>query len=127
MTEVSAAIIRQQGKILICRRGPGGSCGMLWEFPGGKRDDPESPEACLIRELGEELGIKTKIISLFDEYEYAYPNQTIYFRFYATEIMEGIPEARVHPEITWVIPEEFAQYQFCPADERAVRKLHRFK
>ena len=58
MLQVSAAIIRNaKGQILVCRRGPGGNCAYLWEFPGGKQEPSESPEECLMRECQEELGI----------------------------------------------------------------------
>lgn len=108
---------------MICRRFPGGFCGTLWEFPGGKREMPESPEECLIRELEEELEVYTKVLTLFDEYEYQYPDRTIYFRFYDTEIIYGAPIIKVHSEIRWVSLEALDQYQFCPADESVVKKL----
>lgn len=51
VTNVSAGIIRnEKGEILICQRGAGGSCAHLWEFPGGKEEDGETPESCLVRE-----------------------------------------------------------------------------
>lgn len=56
MREVTAAIIRRNGKILICRRAEG-SCAHLWEFPGGKTELGETPFECLTRELREELNI----------------------------------------------------------------------
>ena len=56
MTELTAAIIRRSGKILICRRAYG-SCAHLWEFPGGKTEPGETPFECLVRELREELGV----------------------------------------------------------------------
>lgn len=59
MREVTAAIIRRNGKILICRRAEG-SCAHLWEFPGGKTELGETPFECLTRELREELNIEIK-------------------------------------------------------------------
>lgn len=123
MIEVSAAIIRENNKILICRRKPGGPCGTLWEFPGGKKEKDESPGDCLVRELEEELGIASAVHALFDEYEYAYPDREIHFRFYETGITGGTPKAAVHSEIAWVTPADFPEYQFCPADERVVERL----
>ena len=63
MTRVSAAIIKNSdNEILICRRGPGGSCEFLWEFPGGKIEPGESPEECLVRECLEELEIEIEVL-----------------------------------------------------------------
>ena len=59
---VAAAIIRNaDGRILICRRGQGGSCAFLWEFPGGKQEQGENMEECLVRECREELGIEIAV------------------------------------------------------------------
>ncbi len=55
--EVTAAIIRQNGKILICQRPADKNCGLLWEFPGGKIEAGETGEQCIVRECKEELGI----------------------------------------------------------------------
>ncbi len=67
MTRVSAAIIKNSdNEILICQRGPGGSCEFLWEFPGGKIPG-ESPEECLVRECREELEIDIEVLDLFEQ------------------------------------------------------------
>ena len=58
MKRIAAAILRRNDKILICRRGPGGSCGYLWEFPGGKIEPGETGEDCAVRECREELGVE---------------------------------------------------------------------
>lgn len=61
MLHVAAVILRRDEKVLICRRGPGGSCGNLWEFPGGKVEPGESPADCARRECREELGVEVEL------------------------------------------------------------------
>ena len=59
--EVTAAIIRQNGKILICQRPAEKNCGLLWEFPGGKIEGGETGEQCIVRECQEELGVTLSV------------------------------------------------------------------
>ena len=87
MTRVSAAIItNSDNEILICRRGPGGSCQFLWEFPGGKIEQGESPEECLVRECLEELEIEIEVLDLFEETKYSYPEREIEFMFFSASL-----------------------------------------
>jgi 8-oxo-dGTP diphosphatase len=123
VTEVSAAILRREGKILICRRPAGGSCPLLWEFPGGKREPGETPEQCLKRECAEELGITVRPLRLFDEARYRYPSREVHLLFFEAEILYGRPERRVHGEMLWAAPEALGAYPFCPADAGVVEKL----
>ena len=123
MTQVTAAIIRKDGKILICQRAENGSLPFLWEFPGGKLDDDETLEECLIRECKEELDIDIQISGLFAKTEYQYPERQIAFAFYFAEIISGAVEPLVHKEVKWVCPNELMQYEFCPADVAIVKEL----
>jgi|LSQX01.2.fsa_nt_gb 8-oxo-dGTP diphosphatase len=123
MIKVVAAIIRNQNKILICRRAEEGDCADLWEFPGGKLEPGETMERCLIRECEEELGIRIKVIDLFAETKYQYPEHEIAFSFFNAEIREGTVSAIVHQELRWVTPDEMERYEFCPADIEIVKKL----
>lgn len=123
MTRVAAAIIKRHGKYLICRRGEGGSCAGLWEFPGGKAEPGESPEDCLVRECREELGAEIRPLSVFAETAYAYPDREIAFTFLLAEIASGAIAPAVHPEVRWARPEELGRYPFCPADVEVVERL----
>lgn len=127
--EVTAAVIRDDdGKILIGKRGEGGSCAHLWEFPGGKIEKGERPVDCLIRECHEELSCD---ISCGDapmyETTYEYPDVCVHLRFFKAGIEEGEPAANVHDALKWVSPEELTEYQFCPADEEFIEDLSRRK
>ena len=123
MIHVTAAIIRSNGKILICRRGEGGNCAHLWEFPGGKIEAGETPFQCIVREIQEELLLEIKPLHVVDEYAYSYPDKDIIFTFIEAEIVSGELQPLVHEEICWVVPEELTNYEWCPADERIVNKL----
>ena len=128
MTRVSAAIItNSDNEILICRRGPGGSCQFLWEFPGGKIEQGESPEECLVRECLEELEIEIEILELFEQTKYSYPERDIEFMFFSASLKNGIPTPSVHDSIKWVSPDMLPDYEFCPADVSVVGKLSKYK
>ena len=97
MLRVSAAIINNSdNEILICQRGPGGSCEFLWEFPGGKIEPGESPEECVVRECREELGIDIEVQDLFEQMTYPYPEREIEFLFFRASMTDGVPLASEH-------------------------------
>lgn len=123
MKRVAAAIIRRNNKLLICRRGAGGSCAFLWEFPGGKIEPGESPEACLVRECMEELGVLVKPERLYEKAAHTYPDGQVELTFYLAEITRGEPVKNVHTHMEWVTTQKLSGYPFCPADERLVHRL----
>jgi 8-oxo-dGTP diphosphatase len=120
---VTAAIIIQNGCVLIAHRitsahGSGG-----WEFPGGKIEPQETPEECLVREIHEELGVSIVIREPFLDYVYAYPGKAIRLISFVADIIEGIPVPSDHEEITWVSPCHLADYDFLPADMPIVKAV----
>lgn len=123
MIQVTAAIIRKDGKILICQRAENGSLPLLWEFPGGKLEDGETLEECLIRECKEELNINIQISNLFAKTEYQYPDRHVFLTFYYAEILSGEITPYVHKDVKWVLPKELKEYEFCPADVAIVKEL----
>ncbi len=124
MTRVSAAIIKNSdNEILICQRGPGGSCEFLWEFPGGKIEPGESPEECLVRECREELEIDIEFLDLFEQTTHSYPEREIEFIFFTASLKKGAPVPSVHNCIKWVLPDKLQDYEFCPADVYVVNDL----
>lgn len=125
MIEVSAAIIEENDKFLICRRGEGGNCAHMWEFPGGKRELDESPEQCVMRECREELGIEINTYIQYDSYVWHYPEKDIRFYFYTADIAKGKPVPTCHEEIRWVTMDELRNTPMCPADEQVKAKLTR--
>ena len=95
----------------------------MWELPGGKVEPGESPEACLERELAEELGIETRVGALVASHRHAYADRTIELSAYEVELIAGEPRPREHSELRWVAPDELACYELVPADVPLLRAL----
>lgn len=123
VTPVTAAILEQDGKVLIARRSPGQKQAGLWEFPGGKLEAGETPEQCLERELTEELGLKIEVGPFFAENLYAYKSGTIRLMAYRARVWGGQLSLAVHSEIRWVSPAELLQYELSPADVKIAKLL----
>ena len=123
MIKVVAAVIEKDGKYLICKRGPGGNCPFLWEFPGGKIEEGESPFDAIIREIKEELSAEIEPFEVFDEYAFSYPEKEIYFYFIKAKLLSEDIIPTFHVETEWVLPFELDNFEYCPADLRTVEKL----
>ena len=121
MIEVTAAVIRQEKKILICQRPANKNCGLLWEFPGGKIEMGESGEQCIVRECQEELGIMLRVDRELTDVVYEYPDYTVHLHFYLCDIIAGVPAKKEHNAIVWITPGEVAYYEFCPADKKMLQ------
>ena len=120
---VAAAIIARDGRYLIARRKPGTHFGGFWEFPGGKCEAGESLDACLARELREELDVTISAPVPFKTVRHAYPEKTVELHFFRCSIEAGAARARDCAEIRWVAPEEFARFRFPPADDQILLAL----
>ena len=122
--EVVAAVIEREGRILIARRHGGSHLGGLWEFPGGKRQAGETPEAALVREIREELDAAVTVGELLDDVEWTYPEKIVRLLFFRCALA-GEPRAAEGQEIAWVAPADLGRYEFPPADEGLVSRLRR--
>ncbi|MCJ7612157.1 MAG: (deoxy)nucleoside triphosphate pyrophosphohydrolase [Candidatus Aminicenantes bacterium] len=120
---VTAGVIVLKGKILIARRRLEDRFGGLWEFPGGKIDPGEKPQACLRRELREELGIETRVGGLLCSSRVDGPHHSIELLAYAVEVVSGKPKAHEHDELRWVEPGALGDYEFPQLDRPVVRLL----
>lgn len=121
---VAAAIItNEQDEILICRRSQTSKNANLWEFPGGKLEENETPEECAVRECKEELNVDIKTCGIFDTTSFTYPDSHIDFTFFNAKILRGRVTQVVHQDIKWVKRENLKDYNFCPADVDLVDKL----
>jgi 8-oxo-dGTP diphosphatase len=117
MTQVVAAILRRDGKILICRRRADQQHPLKWEFPGGKIEAGESPQEALIRELREELSIESRAGRELARYEFTYPGKKpILLIFIEVPDWQGEIENRIFETILWASPEEISGYDFLEGD-----------
>ena len=121
--EVVAAVVRRGEEILICRRPEGKHLAGLWEFPGGKVENGESPEEALARELREELEVEVEVGSLRWETRHAYPDRTVHLRFYDCAWKAGEGKDHGVAGHAWVRPARLGQFEFLPADAPLIQAL----
>ncbi|WIJ27197.1 (deoxy)nucleoside triphosphate pyrophosphohydrolase [Devosia sp. RR2S18] len=122
---VACALVDADRRVLIAQRPEGKSLAGLWEFPGGKVEPNESPEAALIRELEEELGVSTKSACLapLTFASHAYEGFHLLMPLYVCRKWQGTPVAREHSALKWVRPQKLRDYPMPPADEPLIAAL----
>ncbi|HCC48927.1 MAG TPA: 8-oxo-dGTP diphosphatase MutT [Elusimicrobia bacterium] len=123
MKQVTAAVIEKDGKILIAQRRRGDVLAGKWEFPGGKLEQGETPEACLRRELMEEFGVDTKIGAFVCSSRFEYKHLPIELLVYRAEHIAGEFKLNDHDRIEWVAPGDLGKYDFSSADIPVVKLL----
>src|SRR5947209_8282184 len=117
MTSVVAGVMKQDGKILICRRREDQPHPLKWEFPGGKIEPGESPQTALARELNEELSIEAGIGAELMRYEFAYPGkQPILLIFLEVSHWRGEIVNRIFETISWEDPAALREFDFLEGD-----------
>lgn len=121
--EVSAALIFRAGKLLITQRHAGTHLGGLWEFPGGKREDGETFEQCLVREIREELGVDISVGELFGDITHDYAEKSVHLKFFLCQLVRGEPTPEDCAALKWIGKTELANYEFPAADARLLAKL----
>ncbi|MCB2136389.1 MAG: 8-oxo-dGTP diphosphatase MutT [Rhodobacteraceae bacterium] len=114
----AVALIDADGRVLLARRPEGKSMAGLWEFPGGKVEPGETPEAALIRELKEELGIDTwsSCLAPLTFASHSYPDFHLLMPVFACRRWQGMAQAREGQELAWVAPARLRDYPMPPAD-----------
>ncbi len=122
---VALAVIERRGRYLICQRSPDKFLGGYWEFPGGKRESGESWEACLRRELREELGVAVRAVRAFGSLRYRHRRGMIRFKVYRCAIARGRPRPLDAAALRWVSPARLADYRFPPANRSLIARLTR--
>jgi 8-oxo-dGTP diphosphatase len=124
MKRVVAALIWQNGKILICQRTRHQRMPLKWEFPGGKIEEGEQPRDALRRELDEELGITAVIGDEVARIRHEYPNgNSVELRFYDVHEYSGELENRIFRDVVWARPAQLSSYDFLEADLELVKNL----
>ena len=122
---VTAAVIVNDGMLLIAKRKPMARLPNLWELPGGKVEPNEAPEECLIREIKEEFDINITVGEYLGSNIHAYDFGTIELMAYRSNWEDGDLMLKDHDEIRWVFTHELDQFDFTPADITFVNRLRR--
>jgi 8-oxo-dGTP diphosphatase len=124
MKRVVAALIMQDGKLLVCQRTRHQTMPLKWEFPGGKIEEGEQPRDALRRELDEELGIQATVADELARIQHEYPNGgMVELRFYVVREYTGELENRIFKDIQWARPNELPKFDFLDADLTLVNDL----
>ena len=117
MLTVVAAVMERAGQVLIAQRKRSGQHPLKWEFPGGKVESGETPEAALLRELEEELGIRAQVGDEIARYEYQYPGRwPILLMFYRVTEFSVEPKNLDFEQILWAPRERLRDYDFLDGD-----------
>lgn len=125
---VAVALIDNAGKILLARRPEGKKMAGMWEFPGGKVDPGETPEAALVRELREELGIEVAANDLapFVFASHPYDNFHLLMPVFLCRRWQGQPAPKEGQALAWVAPDRLVEYPMPPADRPLIPMLRDF-
>jgi 8-oxo-dGTP diphosphatase len=116
MKVVTAAIIQDQGRFFVARRGPGEKLAGLWEFPGGKVEPGETLQESLKREIAEELGVEAIVGDVVTESHYKYEHGEILLVALQAEIKGKDIKLSVHDREDWLFPEQILALELAPAD-----------
>jgi 8-oxo-dGTP diphosphatase len=124
----ACALIDADGRVLLARRPEGKKMAGLWEFPGGKLHPGETPEAALIRELKEELGIDVSAACLapFTFASHEYERFHLLMPLYLCRRWKGMVTPRENQALAWVRPQKLADYPMPPADKPLIPLLRDF-
>jgi 8-oxo-dGTP diphosphatase len=124
MKQVVAALIVQDGKVLVCQRTKHQPLPLKWEFPGGKIEPGEQPHEALSRELDEELGIQATIGRKVATVRHTYGNGgEVELQFFLVEEFEGEIENRIFLDVRWAERSELPGFDFLEADIELVKQI----
>jgi mutator protein MutT len=121
--EVAAGLVFRDGRLLITQRPPGSHLEGLWEFPGGKCEPGETLEACLVRELREELGVTVHVGERVAEIAHDYPDKQVRLHFFQCRLTDGEPRLLECAALAWVAAAELDGYAFPAADAELIGRL----
>ena len=125
---VACALVDVDGRVLICKRPQGKSLAGLWECPGGKVEAGETPDAALIREMDEELGITItqSCLAPFVFASHTYETFHLMMPLYLCRRWSGVVVAKEHEALAWVKPNALSDYEMPPADAPLIAYLRDF-
>jgi A/G-specific adenine glycosylase len=116
-------VINEVGNVLIDQRLEEGLLGGMWEFPGGKQEPGEPIEACIARELMEELGIEVSVGDALITFDHAYSHKKLQFVVHLCRWMSGDPKPLASQQVRWVRPQQLKHYPFPAANARIIEAL----
>ena len=117
------ALIRRDRQFLVAQRKKNDSFGGYWEFPGGKRNEGETFEACVVRETLEEVGIEVKVEQKLMEIRRPYNQKIIWLNFYLCSYLSGEPRTLECQKTCWVDVADLGSLKFPPANEKVIHRL----
>lgn len=120
MINVTCAIIIEKGKILITQNDQYSDHPLKWEFPGGKIDDGETPEDCIVREINEELDLKIKVVGTLQSIDYDYKIKQIRLIPFLCTINDGAIMLKEHRSYAWKNLQELSEVDFSEADKELI-------
>ena len=124
MKQVAAALILQDGQLLICQRTRHQPMPLKWEFPGGKIEEGEQPRDAMRRELDEELGINAHVGEEVARIRHSYKGGgQVELRFFVVQTFDGEIENRIFRDVRWVERAQLPQYDFLEADLELVKDI----
>ncbi|MBV6513802.1 MAG: CTP pyrophosphohydrolase [Ignavibacteriaceae bacterium] len=113
---VACALIEKEGRILLAQRKEGMKLGLKWEFPGGKLEEGESVEECIVREIKEELNLDIAVLYRMQENYHSYEYAGIHLFPCVCVVTGGELLLRDHAEVRWITPGEIFSYDLAEAD-----------
>ena len=120
----TAIIVNDHNEILIGQRPEGKALAGLWEFPGGKQEEGETVEQCIVREIKEELNVCCEVKEFLMEVSKKYEHGDFKLSVYKAKIIdEGNLKALVHQDLKWVSSKDMGNYEFPPADVEIIEFL----
>ena len=121
----TAAVIRQNGRILVTQRKADDTSPLKWEFPGGKMENGESPEECLKREIKEELGMDISVNEPVTFTSFPVQAGRIFLLFFECSIISGTPQLIECSDLGWFSNDEIEQLDLLPADRGVLSHILR--
>lgn len=116
MIHVACALIEKDQQLLICQRSADMKLPLKWEFPGGKLEDGETLQECLLREVLEEINLNIEIVEELTKVEYHYPDFSLTLYPFVCTIIGGEINANEHEQVLWVDRTELFRFDWANAD-----------